>query len=131
MREIRFRGKRIDNGEWVYGYIWIIPDANLHYILTGKIDIRDCSIEKYKVDPETVGQYTNLKDWKNKDIYQADKLFRLRDNTPDSSEYIGDVVWNQNEGRWDVDKITRNIGYIPTRCIIHGTIHDAQKESTR
>jgi hypothetical protein len=64
-----FRGKRISNKEWVYGYIWIIPVVNLNYILTGKIDIRDCSIEKYEVDPSTVGIGVEIK---GKWFYEGD-----------------------------------------------------------
>lgn len=54
MREILFRGKRIDNGEWAYGDYWHLPEKNFYCI----------SDEEFnrKVDPETVGQYTGLID---------------------------------------------------------------------
>ena len=64
-REIKFRGKRIDNGEWVYGYLWLNR--------RGQHFIDDANGKGYEVDPETVGQLTGLKD-KNglKEIYEGD-----------------------------------------------------------
>lgn len=38
MREILFRGKRVDNGEWVEGYY--APIGEYHYILTGRVGFR-------------------------------------------------------------------------------------------
>lgn len=52
MREILFRGKRIDNGEWVKGFYVCVLDT--HYIMTGKFDSLTNGIinsEAYKVDP--------------------------------------------------------------------------------
>ncbi len=66
IRKIKFRGKRVDNGEWVYGYFCISPK-------TGFYLVADLSLlEWYRVEPETVGQYTNLDDWEGKEIYEAD-----------------------------------------------------------
>lgn len=58
MREILFRAKRKDNGEWVEGYCVVI--AKCYYIFTGKLVIAKnaTNFEYYSVIPETVGQYT-------------------------------------------------------------------------
>ena len=69
MREIKFRGKRIDNGQWVYGDVARIYPA-------GKIiGIHDWFSRRiYEIDPETIGQYTGLKDKNGKEIYEGDIL---------------------------------------------------------
>ncbi|MCP3806433.1 YopX family protein [Paenibacillus sp. Lou8.1] len=61
MRDIKFRGKRLDNGEWVFGDIW------QH---NGRVDIVDHRAQSYPVDPETVGQYAGLPDREGEDIYE-------------------------------------------------------------
>lgn len=67
MREIEFRGKRIDNGEWVYGYYVGYSEA-MGYIYGDYVDKK----EVWQVDPKTVGQWTGLMDLKKVKVFEGD-----------------------------------------------------------
>lgn len=78
MREIMFRGKRVDNGKWVFGDLIHGVNAKLgkFYILPvecGVTSLKDCDpLDGYNVDPATVGQFTGLLDSADVKIFDGD-----------------------------------------------------------
>ena len=104
MREIKFRGKRINDKEWVFGAYF--SDDKRHYIVTRINDIqhavygyRSNDVELYVVDPATVGQYTDLPDCNGVNIAEGD-ILRIYDDLcgdkPEPTDYIDtEVYWNE------------------------------------
>ena len=149
MREIKFRGKEIDTGKWVYGGLfkepappqcfektledkyWIVypnprymPDWNLPYEMV-----------RTDIEKETIGQYTGLKDKNGKEIYEGDivkvKLYKGEEEKYFigkveyfGSNFIVDADNNSEYHIYDLDGFGIDYRYKLEDCEVIGNIYD-------
>ena len=133
MREIIFRGKRIDNGEWAKGCYY---ESNISgcYILTPKLKVRKTDgivignkFEVYDVIPETIGQYTGLEDKKEQKIFEGD-ILRTDLYRGENAEIVFEEGCFMTQTRYttdvlyDIYYLSCEEGYILFEVI--GNIHD-------
>lgn len=130
MREILFKAKRIDNGEWVEGMPVVLPSKEKATMVCSPRMGEDDAIfaDCIHINPETVCQYTGLTDKNGAKIFEGDKCeFSFRKYY---EQY--DVFCDADYGGWYAKaKFTGSVdgfdAVFAKHCEIIGNIHDAER----
>lgn len=119
MREFKFRGKRTDNGEWVYGDL--VVKAGMPFIFSFD------ATEPILVIPETIGQYTECKDKNGVEIYEGDTI-KYQDR--DYSEVFGQgyVYYDGDDCMFKIRCNNVILFFIHLLLEVVGNIHDKDEE---
>lgn len=130
MREILFRGKRVDNGEWTYGYY--CPKPYSHFPCEATIfpsETIDRDWHGERVDPDTVGRFTGLTDRNGVKIFEGDIIKHTQVYLHGKVKSFGYVKWSTAYACWLAGGYTNGradmfLGDQSYKLEVLGNIHD-------
>ena len=129
MREIKFRGFRTVQKDWIYGNL-IVDENGTKYIVENNLFsadghhlVYDPTDEPAFIDQKTVSQYTGMHDSNGEDIYEGDIV-----RTSDNDDELAVVEWDDEDLRFTVThgNVVNGLGeeYYPREVEVVGNIYD-------
>ncbi|EAE4030739.1 hypothetical protein JL739_15160 [Listeria welshimeri] len=119
MREIEFRGQNI-NGHWAHGNLAIIKEKLDRAEIGTYISNSAGAPFAYQVRPETIDQYTGLKDKNGKKIFDGDRCWN------DYEEEYGIVSFDEGKFIFTFDNVCVDLFEVADDLEVVGTIHDLE-----
>lgn len=121
IENIKFKAKRLDNGEWIIGSFVVMKIPALSKTTIGIVAAGGATL--HEIDPSTVCQFTGLADCENQDIYEGDILAEKECpefevgyiNCTFAAAYVGD------------DKFIFNLAALSEVCTVCGNKFDKEK----
>ncbi|EAF2578474.1 hypothetical protein CPD07_09425 [Listeria monocytogenes] len=124
MREIEFRGKRIDNREWIYGNLMQFEDSATFIFADERKGASTLTYAHFiinnmhAIDEKTLGQYTGLKDKNGKKIFEGDICWE------EHNECYGVVKFEEGKFLYVWENIAEDLWEVADSIEIYGNIHE-------
>ncbi|EEO2018254.1 hypothetical protein G6K79_000089 [Listeria monocytogenes] len=124
MSEIEFRGKRIDNGEWVYGNLMQFEDSATFIFADERKGASTLTYAHFiinnmhAIDEKTIDQYTGLKDKNGKKIFEGDVGW------DEHNECYGIVKFEEGKFLYVWENIAEDLWEVADSIEIYGNIHE-------
>ena len=131
MKEILFRAKRKDNGEWIEGNVLQCDDGDCYIATSCLVGARDepLMVAAYEVYPETLCQFTGKSDEDGKKIFEGDivgfiDLYSTESGYSESS-CLGEVIWSKEECCFHVtNRLSAESWEVLDECKVVGNVFD-------